>query len=184
MTRIELVAAGMLAFAGCGVDGVEAIPDGLVVEMQTRDVVSGTFGQGGDGRRFDVSDLHGTHEAILCDAGGATLEDVVFVDGGLDGTSFIEATLLDRLWVIGIAGEAEPHLSGDPSMLAALAARREMQLVAPLQAALSAAGVAREQSGPTIFAPFTVDLYVTDGSAWSWSTLQFAALSHADLARR
>ncbi len=111
MTRIDLVAVGLFAVAGCGVDGATVIPDGLVVSTQTPDHVAGTFGSSGEGLQFDFSHLSGTHEAILSDARGKTLEDVVFVDGGIDGENIVEAVLLEELWVVSVQGSSSPTAS-------------------------------------------------------------------------
>ncbi len=176
MSRSKFAVVGLSTLVGCAAQPADSTPYGLVISVRTSEVVAGTFRQNGDTLRFDFSDRHGNHEAVLTDAQGDELEDVVFVDGGIDGTSFVEAILLGgKAWVVSVQGNTEPQVSGDPSTLDELAARPEMQLVAPLQAALADAGIqARAASTPLMPTLPSVDLYVTDGSTWSWSTIYLA----------
>lgn len=176
MTRIQFTALGLLALGACTADTSHATPDGLVVAQRSSELVAGTFSENGVVLNFDFSDRNGDHEAVLTGARGAYLEDVVFVDGGIDGTSFVEAILLDKAWVISVPGDPASRTSGDPSVFGELAARPEMQLVAPLEAALSDMGMETRtaSTAPTPTLP-SVDLYVNDGSIWSWSTIYLAA---------
>ena len=165
MTRIAIAVLGSLVAAGCAADPAEP----LSISERTDAVVAGAFGP----LHFAFSHELAKHEAVLSDAKGQTLEDVFWLDGGIDGETFVLASLFNgRVWAAQVADGSNPENERASNELAA---RPEMQLVAPMLDSLVEAGIV-ETSRPNDAAssPFAVDLYLP-GEMPSWPTIYIVA---------
>lgn len=164
MARIVLVMLGSMVAAGCAADA----PSGLWISAGDPGVVAGRFVQESDELQFTFSHQLAKHEAVLASERGEVLEDVFWLDGGIDDTTFVLASLLGgRAWASQVDGASASQESGDPRAVDELAARPEMQLVVPMLDALEETGfITRSEVVDPSRNDFAVDLYLPTGDEW------------------